>query len=102
MDLEDGSSITPDDYANLHKQMLKLQEENEKHAIKTICDFFDVPRSTYYKAMDKTISNRDQENHNLTGRILDIYNGSKGRYGTPKIHHILCKDGYLALNAFSD
>jgi len=28
MDLEDGSSITPDDYANLQKQMLKLQEEN--------------------------------------------------------------------------
>jgi len=29
MDLEDGSSITPDDYANLQKQMLKLQEEND-------------------------------------------------------------------------
>jgi len=29
MDLEDGSSITPDDYANLQKQMLKLQVEND-------------------------------------------------------------------------
>ncbi|MEN0647934.1 transposase [Caldifermentibacillus hisashii] len=29
MDLEDGSSITPDDYAKLQKQMLKLQEEND-------------------------------------------------------------------------
>src|SRR5690625_6462244 len=29
MDLEDGSSITPDDYANSQKQMLKLQEEND-------------------------------------------------------------------------
>jgi len=29
MDLEDGSSITPDDYVNLQKQMLKLQEEND-------------------------------------------------------------------------
>jgi len=28
LDLEDGSSITPDDYANSQKQMLKLQEEN--------------------------------------------------------------------------
>jgi len=28
MELEDGSSITPDDYSELHKQMLKLQEEN--------------------------------------------------------------------------
>lgn len=29
VELEDGSSITPDDYAKLQKQMLKLQQENE-------------------------------------------------------------------------
>jgi len=29
MELEDGSSITPDDYAKLQKQMLQLQEEND-------------------------------------------------------------------------
>ena len=29
MELEDGSSITPDDYAKLQKQMLKLQQEND-------------------------------------------------------------------------
>jgi len=29
MELEDGSSLTPDDYAKLQKQMLKLQEEND-------------------------------------------------------------------------
>ena len=29
IELEDGSSITPDDYAELQKQMLKLQQEND-------------------------------------------------------------------------
>jgi len=29
VELEDGSSVTPDDYAKLQKQMRKLQEENE-------------------------------------------------------------------------
>src|SRR5699024_9180047 len=29
MELEDGSSVTPEDYAELKKQMLKLQQENE-------------------------------------------------------------------------
>ena len=29
VELEDGSSITPDDYAKIQKQMLKLQEEND-------------------------------------------------------------------------
>jgi len=29
VELEDGSSITPDAFVKLQKQMLKLQEENE-------------------------------------------------------------------------
>src|SRR5699024_5098824 len=28
-ELEDGASVTPEDYAELKKQMLKLQQENE-------------------------------------------------------------------------
>lgn len=29
MDLEDGTSITPDDFNQLQKQIRRLQEENE-------------------------------------------------------------------------
>jgi len=29
VELEDGSSVTPEDYAKLQKQMLKLQQEND-------------------------------------------------------------------------
>lgn len=29
IELEDGSSVTPDDYAKLQKQLLRMQEENE-------------------------------------------------------------------------
>jgi len=29
MDVDDGSSLTPDDYAKLQKQMHRLQEENK-------------------------------------------------------------------------
>jgi len=29
MDLEDGTSVTPDDFAKLQKQIHRLQEENE-------------------------------------------------------------------------
>jgi len=50
-----------------------------------MCDILGVLRSTYYK----TISNRDQENHDLTGKFLEIYNESKRRYGAPKTHHLL-------------
>ena len=29
IELEDGSSVTPDDYAKLQKQLLRIQEEDE-------------------------------------------------------------------------
>ena len=59
-----------------------------------MCDVLGVPRSTYYKSLDKTISNRDQENQRLTKRIIEIYDDSDKRYGAPKIHHILDEEGY--------
>lgn len=54
----------------------------------------DVPRSTYYKSLTNTISNREQENRQLTKRIIEIHNESDQRYGAPKIHLLLEKEGY--------
>jgi len=59
-----------------------------------MCDVLDVPRSTYYKSLNKTISNRDRENKELTERIIQIHNDSNKRYGAPKIHHLLVEEGY--------
>lgn len=54
----------------------------------------EVPRSTYYQSLTKTVSNRDKENQQLTNRILEIYHESKRRYGAPKIHYLLNQEGY--------
>lgn len=59
-----------------------------------MCDVLDVPRSTYYKSLNKTISNRDRENQELTERIIEIHNDSNKRYGAPKIHYLLVEEGY--------
>src|SRR5690625_3826248 len=59
-----------------------------------MCDVLDVPRSTYYQSLNKTISNRERENKELTKRIIEIHNGSNKRYGAPKIHHTLVEEGY--------
>ena len=59
-----------------------------------MCDVLEMPRSTYYQSWQKTISKREQENQELTKRIKEIHSESKERYGAPKIHHILCKEGY--------
>lgn len=59
-----------------------------------MCDVLDIPRSTYYQSLNKTISNRERENNELTERIIDIHNGSRQRYCAPKIHHLLVQEGY--------
>ncbi|WP_363550554.1 IS3 family transposase [Caldifermentibacillus hisashii] len=73
---------------------LNVLINKKKHSIQTMCDVLDVPRSTYYKSFDKTISNRDQENHKLTERIIEIHNESDKRYDASKIHHLLSEEGY--------
>lgn len=53
-----------------------------------------VSRSTYYDAINRGISKREKENEQLKIKILEIYNKSKKRYGTPKIQKMLEKEGY--------
>jgi transposase InsO family protein len=58
-----------------------------------MCRVLKVPRSTYYKAQEKTMSKRAIENSEYEKEILEIYNKSKKRYGAPKIHEILIGKG---------
>ncbi|MDY0406672.1 IS3 family transposase [Virgibacillus sp. 179-BFC.A HS] len=121
IELEDGSSVTPDDYAKLQKQLLRIQEENEifkkgyghirskvsdseltefitehkdDYSIRTMCETLDIPKSTYYQSLNKTESNRDRENREFTEKIIQIHEESKKRYGAPKIHETLEKQGH--------
>src|SRR5690625_3386803 len=59
-----------------------------------MCEILDVPRSTYYQSLNKTVSNRERENNELTKKIIEIHNESKKRYGAPKIHHLLVEKGH--------
>lgn len=63
------------------------------HDVTTLCAVLGIPRSTYYKSKKKTISKRAVENSMLKDRIMQLYNNSKRRYGAPKIHKLLAKDG---------
>lgn len=62
-----------------------------------MCEVLDIPRSTYYQSLTKTISNRERENNKLMERIIEIHNDSDKRYGAPKIHHLLTEEGYQVI-----
>lgn len=59
-----------------------------------MCRVLDIPRSTYYKSQDKTLSDRAIENEKYEKEILAIYEESSKRYGAPKIHQKLIEKGY--------
>lgn len=59
-----------------------------------MCRVLLVPRSTYYQSFHHTVSNREQENNEITKRIVEIHEESGKRYGAPKIHRLLEEEGY--------
>ena len=64
-----------------------------------MCETLDIPKNTYYQSLRKTESNRNRENREFTERIRQIHEESKKRYGAPKIHKILVKQGHkISLN----
>ncbi|OAK71407.1 integrase [Lederbergia galactosidilytica] len=59
-----------------------------------MCETLDISKSTYYQSFHKTESTRDRENRKFTEMIIKIHKESKKRYGAPKIHEMLEKQGY--------
>jgi transposase InsO family protein len=72
-----------------------MDEHKEQYPIQTMCEVLSIPRSTYYHSLHKTESIRERENKELTKKIIQVHQESKERYGAPKIHQTLLKDGCL-------
>ena len=66
------------------KSLLSLIKRMTNIRFTRCVEVLEVPRSTYYQSLTKTVSKRDQENQQLTNRILEMYHGSKRRYGALK------------------
>lgn len=59
-----------------------------------MCNVLKVSRSGYYHWCNRSISNREKENDALLKEIVDIYNNSKGIYGSPRIQEELNRQGH--------
>lgn len=57
-----------------------------------MCEVLKVPRSTFYQSFHKVKSSYAIENEAILARIKIIHAESKGRYGAPKIHHLLTQE----------
>ena len=81
----------------LYKVIEFIDSNKRNHNIKTMCTVLGVARSTYYKYFCKTKSVREIENEELKKAIIRIYKVNKGIYGVPRIHYILCKEGFKVI-----
>lgn len=69
-----------------------IEQEKENHPVQVLCNVLEVPRSTYYQSFHKVKSTHAIENEAILERIKIIHAESKGRYGAPKIHHVLTEE----------
>jgi len=58
-----------------------------------MCRVLKVSRSSYYRWLNRTPSKREIETEKVIGLIHQIYEDSRGRYGSPKITEELNKQG---------
>ncbi|WP_435799593.1 IS3 family transposase [Peribacillus asahii] len=118
--IEGANELTPADISEIQKENLRLKQEVEilkkgydhirgkvtnqeiidhihvektHYPVQMMCRVLKVPKSTYYQAANKKPSVYQLENEQLTERIREIHQESDGRYGAPKIHYLLCKEG---------
>ena len=68
----------------------KAQQRNVKRA----CELLEVSRAAYYAHRAGTVSSRQRTDQELTERIRQAHQASKGRYGAPRIHAQLRRQGH--------
>jgi transposase InsO family protein len=69
-------------------------EKAQQRTLKRACELLEVSRAAYYAHRANTPSMRQRADTQLTERIRQVYQGSKGRYGAPRIHAELRRRGH--------
>jgi len=59
-----------------------------------LCRLYGVTRAGYYAWRHRPVSPRTEQNRRLTARIAWLFAAHHGRYGSPRIHHLLRTQGW--------
>ena len=68
-------------------------EKAQQRNVKRTCELLEVSRAAYYAARDGQPSGRDRQDAELTVLIRAEHKRSRGRYGAPRIHAELRRQG---------
>jgi transposase InsO family protein len=69
-------------------------EKTQQRNVKRACELLEVSRAAYYANCADSPSTRQLVDQELTEHIRQAHQASKGRYGAPRIHAQLRRDGH--------
>ena len=69
-------------------------EKTQQRNVKRACELLEVSRAAYYTHRTDSPSTRQLVDQELTEHIRQAHQRSKGRYGAPRIHAQLRRDGH--------
>jgi transposase InsO family protein len=69
-------------------------EKTQQRNVKRVCELLKVSRAAYYAHRADSPSTRQLVDQELTEHIRQAHQRSKGRYGAPRIHAQLRRDGH--------
>ena len=72
---------------------IEAEKAQQRH-VKRACELLEVSRAAYYAHHAGTVSSRKRTDEELTERIRQVHQASKGRYGAPRIHAELRRRGH--------
>jgi putative transposase len=68
-------------------------EKAQRRNVKRACELLKVSRSAYYAARGDEPSDRTRQDTELAAQVKAVHEGSKGRYGSPRVHAQLQAQG---------
>ena len=70
-----------------------IQAEKANHRVAVMCRVLKVSRQGFYAWLHRKPSRHHEQDEALNRTIQKAFDGSKGRYGSPRVHHELRSEG---------
>jgi len=94
--LEDANRLVSTKLANI--QTIQAVQQDGKFSIKILCEIAEIPRSSYYKWLNRKPSVRELENQRLTKAMISLHEKVGGIYGYRRLTLHLCKETEQQIN----
>lgn len=70
-----------------------IEDHRDAYPVRLMCTVLEVSPAGYYAWRDRPVSKRTKSNSALLAAIRQVHQDSSGRYGSPRVHAVLRRQG---------